>query len=81
MTAIAANLGKSTFSITPNDTEPLSKAAYGLWIGGAGNVRVVYTNGVEDTCWCAAGTVFPFPVAKVLDTNTTATDIHGIKKD
>lgn len=67
------------FAITPSDSTVFEYTTRGLWIGGAGNVKVdmnrvgtaVLISGIP------AGTLLPIRVTKVYSTDTTATNIVG----
>lgn len=65
--------------VTPSDVANLPNAAFFLYIGGAGNVRVT-TIGGDDIVFTAlpVGTILPVQVLKVWSTNTTATLIVGL---
>ena len=46
----------------------------GLWVGGAGNVRVRYADGTETTIQgVQAGTLLPDAISSVREAGTTAT--------
>ena len=69
-------------SISPSDSvvfeaEAIPKA---LYIGGAGNLRVMFADdSVAVTITnVAAGSVYPFKVKRVYSTSTTATGIVGL---
>jgi hypothetical protein len=76
---------RGAFAITPADGSDLSKKAYGLYVGGAGDVAVHMVNedaGEEDTsvvfAGCPAGMILPIIVRRVLSTGTTATNLIGL---
>lgn len=70
-------------TVTPSDTVYIrtgtttkGKAVRGLWVGGAGNVAVVFPDGAVCTyVGVAAGTLLPVAAVRVNATNTTATNI------
>jgi len=65
-------------AITPNDSTDLSYVTRGLYIGGAGNVRVITVGGQTVTLTAlAVGVWHPIRVTRVLSTSTTATSIVG----
>lgn len=67
------------FSITPSDVTAFSVDPRALYIGGAGDVAVVMRGGPTLTfSGCAAGSILPIRVTKVLSTGTTATLIIGL---
>jgi hypothetical protein len=50
-----------------------------LYVGGAGNLRVLTAGGNDVTLFgVAAGTFIPIQVVRVYSTNTTATDIVAL---
>lgn len=64
-------------AITKSDTDP--NVFCQLYVGGAGDVKVVTENG--DTVTFSAvpvGTILPIRVKQVLSTGTTATNIVGL---
>lgn len=68
------------FDITPSDTENLTQATRGLYVGVSGDVKVDMVNGDTVTyISLAAGIVHPLRVRKVYSTDTSATNIIGIK--
>lgn len=75
-------------AITPNDSTDLTSSRFrALWVGGAGNIAVIFyndtTSGGAGTAvtivGVPAGTLLPFAVKKVMGTNTTASSIVGLK--
>lgn len=62
-------------AVAPNDAGAI-QLTQGLYIGGAGNVRVLMAGG-QDIIFAGvpAGTVLPVAVTRVFATNTTATNI------
>jgi hypothetical protein len=71
--------GGSAAAVTPQSTNELEYVTTGLYVGGAGDVRVQMRDGQEVTFSdVAAGSVLPIRVRKVLLTGTTATDIVAI---
>jgi len=65
-------------TITTNDT--VLQAYSGIYIGGAGNLRVIMESG-DDVLFTAppVGTILPIRVTKVMATNTTATLLIGLQ--
>lgn len=66
--------------ITPNDGADLAEPVRGLYIGGTGDVTVI---GVEDTdavtfAAVPAGTQLLGRFRRVMQTNTTASDLVGL---
>jgi len=66
-------------TVTPSNSAELEQVSRALWIGTAGNVRVmtylnqdVTFNNVQD------GTLLPVQVRQVFSTGTTATDIVSV---
>lgn len=68
------------FSITPNDSTALTNIAVGIYVGGAGDLKVDTKAGTALTfVGVAAGTFLPIAVTKVYATGTTATNIIGLR--
>jgi hypothetical protein len=72
-------------AVTPSDTVNIPSVTGGtnngcvLYIGGAGNVKVLTVGGDEVTFFSAqAGLVIPVQVLKVFSTGTTATNIVAL---
>lgn len=67
-------------SVTPNDGADLAKIpTRGLWIGGAGNVKVDMADGTTVTfVGATAGSILPVQVKRVYATGTTATSITAL---
>lgn len=65
-------------AITPSDTTQLNLC--GFYVGGAGNVAVQTTVGATAVTFIAppVGTVIKLQVARIMSTNTTATNIVGL---
>lgn len=65
-------------AITPNDTTGFA-VTRGIYIGGAGNIKVDMLDGTTVTFTAiAAGIIHPIAVKKVYATGTTATGIIGV---
>ena len=69
------------FSITPHDTNNLTKAVQAIYIGGSGDIKVEMKNGDVVTFTAVPVGVFPIQVNKVYLTDTTATNIMGLTED
>lgn len=65
--------------VTKHDTDPNLYRA--LWIGGAGNVNVMFVGDSAATLISGvpSGTLLPFAVKLVLSTDTSATLIVGLE--
>lgn len=65
-------------AVTKSDATILP-ATRGLWVGGAGNLSVIFADGgsAVSIVGVAAGTLVPIQVTKVMDA-TTATDIVAL---
>ena len=75
---LTADPARDGESITPSDTGVISPVARGLYVGGAGNVKVDMVGGTALTfSGVAAGTVLPIQVTRVYSTGTTATPSRG----
>ena len=63
-------------AVTPNDSTDLTIASRGLYIGGAGNIKVTTVDGDTATMvGVTAGSYYPIRIARVWSTDTTATNI------
>ena len=75
------NQQSSSFSaVTPDDSNDLSSYAYGLYVGGAGNIAII---GVDDSSAVTfvgipAGSFLPVMAKRVMSTGTTATNIVAL---
>ena len=89
MTMTAQPNNKSTFdllagasggeAVTPSDSAELTKFARALYVGGAGNVALVTTDGSSITLTAVpAGVLLPIQCKQVMSTNTTATSIVAL---
>ena len=70
------NIGPATRAeaVTPSDVDELAAYSRSLWIGGAGNITVVMSDGTSILIsGIAAGTLLPIRVKQVKNTGTTAT--------
>lgn len=72
-------------AITKSDTDPIAKvganvAMGAIYVGGAGNIVVVFESGATATFMGAlAGTIIPLTqVLRVNSTNTTATNLLAL---
>ena len=67
------------FAITSSDTADLAVNTRGLYVGGAGNVKVDTLGGDTVTfTGLASGVIHPISVKRVYSTLTTATTIIGV---
>lgn len=66
-------------AVTASDSTILPPTR-GLWVGGAGNVAVVFAGDTAAVTISGvpAGVVLPFQVTKVMSTNTTASSIVAL---
>ena len=66
-------------TITPSDAALLNRATRGLYIGGAGNLRVEMVGGeIVMFTGVLAGAYYPLRVLRVMATGTTATNLIGL---
>lgn len=66
-------------AITPSDTAVLANDSRGVYVGGAGNIKVTTVGGSTVTfSGVAAGSLLPIRVNRVYSTGTTATLILTI---
>ena len=67
------------YAITPYNNTDLAYTTRGLWVGGAGAVKVTLYGGDTVTLsGVAAGTLLPIRVTKVFSTGTDATLLVGL---
>lgn len=67
------------FPITPDDANDIMMPTRGVYIGAAGNLRVLMVDGTEVTFTSlAVGVVHPLQVRRVYSTSTTAGLIVGL---
>ena len=68
------------FEITPDDNTEITTLHKGLWVGNAGDVRVLmWESGVVTLQGVVSGTLLPIRAKKVFDTGTTATGIVALQ--
>jgi hypothetical protein len=66
-------------AVSTSDVNFLTTATRGLWVGGAGNVKVLMLGGdIVTFQGVAAGTLLPIRVTRVYSTDTTATLMVGL---
>lgn len=64
------------YAITPHDTNELSHVCRGVWVGGAGNLKVTLVGSGTLTLYSVqAGTLVPISPKIVFSTGTTATNL------
>lgn len=70
----------SAVAVTPADADLSRVATRALYVGGAGNVAVVMSDGGAAVTFVGvqAGTILPLRVDRVNSTNTTATSIVAL---
>ena len=67
------------FAITPSDSEDLPEVPRGIYIGGAGNMKVTMQAGTVATFHnLSVGTCLPIMPSRVWATDTTATNLIGL---
>ena len=68
---------QSAVAITPSDASNLARESRGIWVGGAGDLKVdmVGTGTGVTFVGIPAGSLLPLRVSKIYATGTTATDI------
>lgn len=64
--------------VTPNDSTDLAFATRGLWIGGAGSLRLTALDGGTSTFLNVPTGLFIGRIARVLATGTTCTGIIAL---
>lgn len=66
-------------AITPHNTNNLANATRGIYVGGAGNLKVDMIGGEAVTFTAlAVGVIHPIAAIKVYSTGTTCTGIVGV---
>lgn len=65
----------SAASIVPSDSTPLTNSTYAIYVGGAGDVKVILNNDTAAVIFKAVpvGTTLYVQASQVLSTGTTAT--------
>jgi hypothetical protein len=67
------------FAITPHDANDLDYVTRGIYVGGAGNLKVTMLGGETVTfTGVAAGQIYPIRASRVFATLTTATSLVGV---
>lgn len=71
--------GANAFAITGNDSTDLTNATRGIYVGGAGDVKVTMVgSGTVTFAAVPAGSTLPVRAARVFATGTTATNLIGL---
>ncbi len=65
------------FLITPHATEELPKVTRQIYVGGAGNIQVVWADGTETIEPVADGDRLDWRIRQVKAASTTATGLRG----
>lgn len=66
-------------AVTPHDTNDLAQTSRALWVGGAGNIKLITAEGNTLTLsGITAGTLIPIRCSRVFSTDTTATLIVNL---
>ena len=69
----------SGFTITPSDVTNFTRTTRGIYVGGAGNVVVVWPDSTTTTFPSVpAGVILPVRAIRVNSTSTTATNLVGL---
>ena len=86
LTAIMASLNslsvapaQEAVAVTPNDSTVVLFRALYVGVGGDLAVRMQKDSSAVTFVGVLAGTILPLAVTRVMSTNTTATDIVGLK--
>lgn len=70
---------RRALAVTPSDTVDLAGITRGIYVGGSGNVVVIFADDVDANTvtltGLAAGVWHPMQVRRILNTSTTATGI------
>lgn len=75
-----SDTAQGAFAVTPSDASGLGYITNGLYVGGAGSIKVDFRNDGTGVTLAGvlAGTVLPIQVSKVYATGTTATNIVAL---
>lgn len=67
------------FAITPSDTDELTYVVRGIYVGGAGNLKVMFRDDTVAVTFVGltAGSTVAGRIKQVLSTGTTATNLIG----
>jgi hypothetical protein len=76
----AGGSAREAFAVTPDDDEDLPQYPQSLWVGGAGDVTVVFAPDSDPVTFASvpAGTELRISPSRVMETDTDATDIVGL---
>lgn len=67
------------FAATPSDGADLADVTRAVYVGGSGNISVVFQSGAEVTLvGVVGGTILPLRVRRIKATGTTATGLVGL---
>lgn len=80
MSAVSSGPARNAFAISPNDNSALAHVTRGIYVGGAGAIKVDTAGGdvAVTISGLLAGIVYPFVVTKIYSTGTTATNLVGL---
>lgn len=71
--------GANAFAIVGNDSADMTNATRGIYVGGAGDVKVTTVGGGTVTFVAVpAGSLLPVRAARVFATGTTTTSMIGL---
>ncbi|MFM9871991.1 MAG: hypothetical protein ACKVQS_00840 [Fimbriimonadaceae bacterium] len=66
------------FAVTPSDTADLAQVTRGVYVGGAGALKVTLAGGSTVTFTGLTAGIWPFEVVRIFATGTTATGLIGL---
>ena len=73
------NMASVASAVTPNDSTDLTTVAQGIYIGGAGDLKVdMADSGTVTFSSVPAGVFLPIIVKRIYSTGTTATNIIAL---
>lgn len=76
---LSSSPGEHAFAVTPHDTNQLTHATRGIYIGSTGNIKVTTVGGEAVTFTSiAAGVIHPIAAIIIWSAGTTATGIVGV---
>lgn len=81
MSLNSTNSGASAWAITPNDSTDLVRSTRALYVGSAGDLKILL---VDDTTpvtlvGVQAGTIYPLRIKRIYSAGTTAGSLIGFE--
>jgi hypothetical protein len=77
--SILSEPASGALAVTPSDSTDFTRRVRGLYVGGAGDISAVFSDGSTATlAGVPAGSVLPAYIRRVNSTGTTATNIVAL---